>query len=252
MDAVIHLRSVVSVLGRFPALAGVDLDVEAGEIVLVSGPNGAGKSTLLRVCGGLVVPVSGEAEVLGFALPARRRALRRRVGYLGHANGLYDDLSVRENVEFWAGLAGPGALDAAAALGRLQVDARLATVAAAHLSAGQRRRVALAALVARRPQLWLLDEPHVGLDAAGRDLLDGLVVEAAGAGATVLIVAHDVERLSGVATRHVTLVGGTVATDTATSQLRSPRDAAGLGPRSPDNTGLGPRSPNVTGPADVA
>ena len=104
--SVVELRGVVALLGRFPALTGLDLTVAAGETVLVQGPNGAGKSTLLRLCAGLVVPTRGEARVLGFDLAVERHAVRRRVGLLGHATGLYDDLTVAENVVFWARAAG--------------------------------------------------------------------------------------------------------------------------------------------------
>src|SRR5438132_13080502 len=97
MDAVVHLRAAVCLLGRFPALAGVDLDVGAGEVVLVRGPNGAGKTTLLRACAGLVPISAGDAEVLGCDLRRDRRSVRRRVGLLGHAAFLYDDLTVEEN-----------------------------------------------------------------------------------------------------------------------------------------------------------
>src|ERR1700712_5787800 len=93
MDAVVRFRAAVCLLGRFPALAGVDLDVAAGEIVLLQGPNGAGKTTLLRACAGLVPIVEGSAEVLGVDLVADRRPVRPLVGLLGHATGLYDDLS---------------------------------------------------------------------------------------------------------------------------------------------------------------
>jgi len=120
--SVVELRGVVAVLGRFPALAGLDLTVAVGETVLVQGPNGGGKSTLLRLCAGLVVPTRGEARVLGFDLVVERHAVRRRVGLLGHATGLYDDLTVAENVIFWARAAGLGlAAEARAnwALGRL-------------------------------------------------------------------------------------------------------------------------------------
>src|SRR6478752_18682 len=101
MEPVVHLRSAVSLLGRFPALAGVDLDVDHGEIVLLQGPNGAGKTTLLKACAGLVEVVDGEAEVLGVDLRADRKAVRLRVGYLGHSTGLYDDLTVADNLRFW-------------------------------------------------------------------------------------------------------------------------------------------------------
>ncbi len=90
MNPAIRLRAAVCLLGRFPALAGVDLDVESGAITLLSGPNGAGKTSLLRACAGLLEVADGEAEVLGHDLRdnRQRRSLRRRVGLGGHATGL--------------------------------------------------------------------------------------------------------------------------------------------------------------------
>jgi heme ABC exporter ATP-binding subunit CcmA len=211
MPFVVRFRSAVSLLGRFPALAGVDLDVDAGEIVLLQGANGAGKTTLLRACAGLVGIRSGEAEVLGCDLVRDRRSIRRRVGLLGHATFLYDDLTVADNLRFSTRAAGRPGRDGVAALERLEVPARLHGVSVSKLSAGQRRRVALAALVARRPELWLLDEPHAGLDASGRDVLDALVREAVAAGATVLLASHELDRASSLATRRVTVAGGRVA-----------------------------------------
>ncbi|MFP5318399.1 MAG: heme ABC exporter ATP-binding protein CcmA [Acidimicrobiia bacterium] len=210
MPLAVRFRAAVSLLGRFPALAGVDLDVAAGEIVLLRGPNGAGKTTLLRACAGLVGITSGEAEVLGCDLVRDRRAVRRRVGLLGHATFLYDELTVADNLRFAARAAGRPAAEGAAAMERLALAGRLRDLPVAKLSAGQRRRVALAAVVARRPELWLLDEPHASLDAAGRDLLDDLVREAAGAGATVLLASHELDRADHLATRRVTVVGGQV------------------------------------------
>ena len=89
MVSIVSLQGVVALLGRFPALAGADLEVGEGEIVLVQGPNGAGKSTLLRVCAGLLRIESGRAEVLGHDLVADRAAVRRSVGLLGHDTALY-------------------------------------------------------------------------------------------------------------------------------------------------------------------
>ncbi len=106
MTLAVHLRSVVALLGRFPALAGADLDVEPGEIVLVQGANGAGKTTLLRACAGLVPVAAGEATVLGHDLRRDRRSVRKQVGLLGHTGFLYDDLTVEENVRFAARAAG--------------------------------------------------------------------------------------------------------------------------------------------------
>ena len=163
----VHLRGTVALLGRFPALAGVDLDVDPCRIVLLRGSNGAGKTTLLRTLAGLVAIAGGEASVLGVDLVSDRRAVRHRVGLLAHATGLYEDLTVGDNVRFWARAAGAEPDDVERALSRLGLDGRLRTVAVSRLSAGQRRRTSLACLIARRPELWLLDEPHAGLDQEG-------------------------------------------------------------------------------------
>jgi heme ABC exporter ATP-binding subunit CcmA len=210
MEPVVHLREAVALLGRFPALAGADLDVERGEIVLVRGRNGAGKTTLLRVLGGLVAVTSGDAVVLGCDLRSDRRAVRAKVGLLGHDNGLYDDLTVAENVRFWGRAVGATGAEIEAAMARLGVAGRLAAVPVHRLSAGQRRRTALAIVAARRPELWLLDEPHAGLDAAGRDLLDELLGDAVAAGATVVFASHELDRAEPLAHRVVTMAGGRV------------------------------------------
>ena len=234
MALAVRLRSAVSLLGRFPALAGVDLDVAPGEIVLVQGSNGAGKTTLLRACAGLAAFTAGEAEVLGHDLRKSRKAVRRRVGLLGHATFLYDDLTVADNLTFSARAAGADAASAAEAMARLGLDGRLRDVPAGRLSAGQRRRVAVAAVVARRPELWLLDEPHAGLDAGGRNLLDGIVQDAAAGGATVLLASHELDRAAAIATRTVTMAGGQVSDGLLQSTAPGaagapPRGGAGAG-----------------------
>jgi heme ABC exporter ATP-binding subunit CcmA len=210
MEPAVHLRGAVSLIGRFPALAGVDLDVDPAEVVLLQGPNGAGKTTILRCCAGLAAITSGEARVLGVDLTRDRRSIRRRVGLLGHATGLYDELTVADNVRFWSRTAGADPADAAAAMDRLGLSGRLRDVAVGRLSAGQRRRTALAVMVARRAELWLLDEPHAGLDHDGRDLVDGLIADASAAGVTVLIASHERERAEAVVHRTVEVGGGTV------------------------------------------
>jgi heme ABC exporter ATP-binding subunit CcmA len=211
------LRNAVALAGRFPALAGVDLDVAAGEAVLLQGPNGAGKTTLLRVCAGLVPLHSGAASVLDHDLSrtAERRAVRRRVGLIGHASFLYDELSAWEKSRFWARAAGVRDDAAHAAIERMGIEGRLRDLPVGSLSAGQKRRVSIAAVVARRPQLWLLDEPHAGLDQEGRDRVDQLVRDATAAGATVLVASHELERARSLAPRAVTIAGGVVVADTA-------------------------------------
>ena len=211
MDTVIELSGVVAVLGQFPALAGVDLTVQRGEIVLLRGPNGAGKTSLLRVCAGLMPIERGTGHVLGINLATNREAIRSRVGLLGHANGLYLDLTVMQNLQFWASTVVATELEVSTAMATMRIDGRLAGVKASQLSAGQRRRCALASLIVRRAEIWLLDEPHAGLDAAGRDELDALLRSAVTSGATVVLASHERDRALGLATRTVTIDGGGAA-----------------------------------------
>jgi ABC-type multidrug transport system ATPase subunit len=154
---------------------------------------------------------SGEATVLGLDLTRDHTAVRRHVGLLGHAAPLYDELSAAENVRFATKALGLPAAGADAALDRLGLVGRLRTTPAGRLSAGQRRRVALAALVARRPALWLLDEPHAGLDAATRTLLADLIGEAVTDGASVLLSSHEPQLSVPLADRIVSMVGGRVS-----------------------------------------
>lgn len=205
----VRLRSAVCLLGRFPALTGVDLDVEEGEVVLLSGPNGAGKTTLLRLLAGLLPLAAGEGEVLGFDLATDRLEVRRHLAFLGHAPGCYDDLTVAENLRFFARAAGADGEAVDRAIEELGLR-RLSGVAFGRLSAGQQRRTALAAVLARRPRLLLLDEPHAGLDAAGRDLLDGLLAGSGAEGRTVLLSSHELDRARALAHREVALVAGQI------------------------------------------
>ncbi|MFS8483471.1 MAG: heme ABC exporter ATP-binding protein CcmA [Acidimicrobiia bacterium] len=209
MEPVVHLRDAVALLGRFPALAGIDLEVRRGEVVLLRGPNGAGKTTVLRVCAGLVPVVRGEAVVLGHDLRHDPRPVRRRVGLLGHATGLFDDLTVADNVAFWGRAYRARRAEVEAALDAVGLSGRLRDVPVARLSAGQRRRTSIACLLARRPELWLLDEPHAGLDHDARDLLDDLVRRAVAQGATVLMSSHELDRAAALADRTVELAAGT-------------------------------------------
>ena len=215
-------------LGRFPALAGADLEVEAGEIVLLSGANGAGKTTLLRLCAGLLPLRSGAAEVLGADLGVDRRTIRRALALVGHETFCYDDLTVHENIRFATRAAGRSAADADAALERLALG-RMARVAHGRLSQGQRRRVALAIALARDPRLLLLDEPHAGLDEQGRSVVDDVVRAAPSEGRTVLLASHELDLTRKLATREVRLAAGQIrvapAAAPAASDLRDRAEA---------------------------
>ena len=139
--------------------------------------------------------------------------MRRYVGLLGHSGFLYEEMTVEENLRFAARAARVGTGTVGPALERVQLAGRLATVPLTKLSAGQRRRASLAALIARAPRLWLLDEPHAGLDDEGRALVDAVVTEASAAGNTVLLASHEHDRAEAIADRVVTIAGGQVVAE---------------------------------------
>lgn len=207
---VIEFVDAVAVYHDYPALAGVTFSVDRQEIVLLQGPNGAGKTTLLRACAGLIPIVRGSAHVLGVDITNDRESIRERVGLLGHQNGLFAELTIAENVDFWSTVVGASRAERDAAMQRMSIDGKLADRRVNELSAGQKRRCALACLVVRRAEIWLLDEPHAGLDAKGRDEIDLILREAASAGATIVVASHEVERAQQLASRTVALVAGHV------------------------------------------
>ena len=208
-DDSVSLSSVTVTLAGFPALLNLTLEVRAGETVYLRGPNGAGKTTLLRTLAGLEKLTRGRASVLGVELPGGERSLRALAGMMGTRSHLYEDLTVSENLDLARRLLSvpSSRIDDAAEL--FGVRGRLWRQRVASLSAGQKRRVALAALVAKNPRLWLLDEPHSSLDAAGRELLDKLLVEATKRGAIAIVASHEADAAS-AGGRVVEMVGGTI------------------------------------------
>lgn len=209
--SVVDLHDAVVLLGAFPALAEATLTIERGELVVVHGANGAGKTTLLRLCAGLLPLARGSARVMGHDVGIDRAAVRASVGFLGHANGLYLDLSAGENLAFWGDVVGASRQEVDAAATRMGLTDRLLATPVSRLSAGQKRRTALAVMAVRRATLWLLDEPHAGLDAAGRDEIDALLRDAVAAGATVIVASHELERSASLATRRIEVVGGRIS-----------------------------------------
>lgn len=161
-----------------PVFAPVDLVVAEGELWLVTGANGAGKTTLIRLLAGLLRPSGGTVVV---------RA--QHVAYLGHQLGLKDDLTVEENLRFHAALGGGGGASVDPAIHTVGLD--LARFQAARtLSAGQRKRCALARLLLCPADLWLLDEPYANLDAEGVALVDRLLADQLAAGGACIMSTH--------------------------------------------------------------
>jgi heme exporter protein A len=160
----------------------------AGTALVIEGPNGAGKTTLLRVIAGLTLPEAGRVTWQGSALRQQQQAGRLRLAFSGHALGLKAELSTRENLRFFARLAGlPGRVDelleATGLRGCADLEVRL-------LSAGQKRRAALARVLLSGADVCLLDEPQTNLDRPGRQFLEEAVQGHLGGGGTVVIAAH--------------------------------------------------------------
>ena len=211
----VHLDAVAHRFGRRWALRGVSLRVEAGEVLAVMGHNGSGKSTLLRVVATLLRPTRGAGAVFGHDLVRDARTVRASVGLLGHAPGLYDDLTAVENLTFAARMLGlPD--DAGRLLAALEAVGLPREVAAGErarsLSSGMRRRVALARTALQRPRLLLLDEPYNSFDSAGVQLVNDLVRETRDRGGAALLVTHELARAEGVYDRVVELDGGLLGT----------------------------------------
>jgi len=176
--------------------------VAAGSALLIRGPNGAGKTTLLRVLCGLTRPESG--EVLWEGQPAPQ-ACCQLVAYGGHQPALKADLSVRQNLDFYAQIAS-SPVDRDALLDLLGLS-RCADLEVRHLSAGQKRRAALARIFLSGRRAWLLDEPFTNMDPAGRRLLEAQIAEHVRAGGMAVVVAHDDVQLPGARTETLQMVG---------------------------------------------
>ena len=212
-SSVVALHEAVVIVGGFPLLSGVTLNVERGSLNVVTGANGAGKTSLLRLAAGLDALTSGSGSVVGVDLASGdRRLLRRRVGWLGHEGSFYDDLSVRENLTFAAKALARPLDEIGDAVARVGLSSRIDTTTR-KLRAGQRRRLGLAWLLLRRPEIWLLDEPYASLDDEGRTFFDALLGDVVASGATVLVSAHDPLRSDALRPRNIVMAGGRVVGD---------------------------------------
>ena len=191
MIAALSVRDLAVRRGERRLLHDFDLELAAGEAVALSGPNGAGKTSLLRAIAGFIRPEAGEVAFLGEAGPLEPEEARRAdVHLLGHQDGLKANRTARDELMFqvrWTGGTDAAALAAAEVLGL----ARLLDLAVRHLSAGQRRRLALARLAASPRALWLLDEPLAPLDAQHRALFGQLMAAHLAGGGLVLAAVHD-------------------------------------------------------------
>jgi heme ABC exporter ATP-binding subunit CcmA len=198
--------------GGAPVLAGLDLTVDAGELVVLLGANGAGKTTLLRVLATLLRPSGGALRIFGEDASRRAPAARRRVGHVGHESACYPDLTGEENLQFYARL--HAVPDPARRIPELLRWAGLEGSACRPVRAysrGMAQRLALARALLHGPELLLLDEPFSGLDPAGSARLRALLAELRQSGHSIVLSTHDIERVAPIATRVAILHRGRIA-----------------------------------------
>ena len=182
-------RDLTCVRGERRVFAGLGFSLPPAGALILTGPNGSGKSSLLRLMAGLLRPAAGALTWDGAPITEEPTAHRLRLHYLGHLNAVKPVLTAAENLSFWAVLGGGRAAQAAGALEGFDLGA-LAGVPGQLLSAGQKRRLALARLLASPAELWLLDEPTVGLDQASVTRLNAAVAAHRAGGGRVVATTH--------------------------------------------------------------
>ena len=169
--AVLHAQALTVWRGERRLFADLEISAFAGRVLHIRGANGFGKTTLLRILAGLLSPETGSVHCDGMPLPGAQSRTAMMIGYLGHADGLKLDLSAMENLRFAAAISGGSQThDHQAVLERLGLQAQ-AAITTRNLSAGQRRRLAIARLLCADHKIWILDEPFTALDQAGVEFL---------------------------------------------------------------------------------
>ena len=189
----VHVEKLTKRFGDFTAVADLNLDVQPGEIFGFLGPNGAGKSTTIRVLCGLMVPTSGRAVVGGFDVSLHPEEVKRRIGYMSQKFSLYDDLTVKENIEFFAGVYG---VAPEKFLARLDFVLKMAELEDKRdtltrlLSGGWKQRLALGCAILHEPPILFLDEPTSGVDPIARRNFWELIYQLSASGHTIFVTTH--------------------------------------------------------------
>ena len=220
MSTLVEVKELYAGHKGVPAVRDLDLTVNEGEVVALLGPNGAGKTTLLKIVATLLRPSRGTATVADHDCARESEAVRPLIGVVAHGVQLYEDLTARENLKFWAMLAGlPADADTLAqALAEVELE-RHGNARVRTFSAGMKRRLALARVGLARPRVLLLDEPFAALDARARKWLEARLESFKAGGGALLMATHSFGRELGAADRIAILAGGRVALDTPRAAL---------------------------------
>src|SRR5262245_3273823 len=213
-------RGVGCVRGGRDVFSGLDFEVPAGEALAVTGRNGSGKTSLLRLIAGLLTPAGGS---IGLERGEAELTLAEQAHYLGHRDALKPALSVLENLAFWRDFLGGEIAEAGADLPRSLAQSLTSVgldhatdLPAAFLSAGQRRRLSIARLVAVRRPIWLLDEPSTALDTAGQSLFSALMHSHLAAGGIIIAATHGP---LGIEARELRIGGAAIQSDPGAPRL---------------------------------
>ena len=192
-EPAVQTRGLTRRFGELVAVRSLDLEIAAGEVFGLLGPNGSGKTTTIRMLCGLLDPSEGTARVAGVEVTESPDLIKQRIGYMSQKFGLYEDLTIRENLDFYAGIYG---LRAPARQPRLDevitfigLERRLKQLAGT-LSGGWKQRLALACAILHKPAVLFLDEPTAGVDPAARRTFWRIIYELAQTGTTVIVTTH--------------------------------------------------------------
>jgi ABC-2 type transport system ATP-binding protein len=189
----VHTDKLTKVFDGVTAVDGVTFDVNRGEVLGVLGPNGSGKTTTIRMLCGLLTPTSGSATVAGFDVLTQSEEIRRNIGYMSQKFGMYEDLTVAENLDFYSSLYGLSGQEKKKRMDELFDDLGLRpriNQLVGTLSGGLKQRISLACAIAHHPTVLFLDEPTAGVDPAARRRFWDTIYGLARDGTTILVTTH--------------------------------------------------------------
>ena len=220
----VETRDLTRTFGAFTAVDQISLKIRQGRIYGFLGPNGSGKSTTIRMLCGIIEPSAGSGEVMGLDIVSQSEQIKAKIGYMSQKFSLYDDLTVRENLEFYAGLYSlPASLKnerIAEMIGMAGLTGRENELTA-NLSGGWKQRLALGSSILHRPQILFLDEPTGGVDPKSRRMFWGIIYDLAAAGTTVMVTTHFMDEAEHCDEIGFIFEGRLIASDTPSGLKRS-------------------------------
>lgn len=219
----VETENLTRVFGEFVAVDQINLKIPQGSIYGFLGPNGSGKSTTIRMLCGILAPTSGSGHILGLDLSTQGEAIKEKIGYMSQKFSLYDDLTVLENLEFYAGLY---SLTAAQRQERIAYMLEMAKLKdrqhemAANLSGGWKQRLALGCSILHKPSILFLDEPTGGVDPKSRRMFWDIIYELANQGTTVMVTTHFMDEVEHCDSIGFIYEGSLIADDTPANLKR--------------------------------